>query len=325
MHEVRFVFYKHLLYFRNREIFKEQDHIKTMRINEQRLRRIVKESIDKFLDGKTGASKDDIFDLDRIPMEVLDKGFQRYHPYTLNISHRNPLASTRRLSESTDYYKQIADVKNTIRSTFPIAEEQFEIVEGAHGLYAAILVALTEDNADIIEKAMESQGFFRSQPTDAKLLTDRKNRQWLDMRFEPISPDDVTEEIKEKYNYICHLAPSVMEKDVERKGLVISNNNPEYRNSEARAFAAEGDVSDSDIQEIANALYEQAKGKNIPNLSPEYTLFKIDLSLTGKDVRFFYDINEKKGLYTKTAIQSEAIVGKSHVTALSGKSDVLPW
>ena len=131
-----------------------------------------------------GNTKDDIFDLEKIPMSILDKGWKRYNPYLLKIDHRHPL-STRRVCEGTDYLKQITKVKDIITSTFPISEEQFVIVEGNHGLYAALLIAVTDNNIDIIEESMETLGFFRSKPTDDKLLVERKKRQWIDMRFEP--------------------------------------------------------------------------------------------------------------------------------------------
>jgi hypothetical protein len=269
-------------------------------------------------------SKDDIFDLNKIPMEVLDGAYTRYHPYTLNISHENPLSRINRLTESTDYLAQIEDVKRTIRATFPIPDELFVIKEGYHNLFAAVLVALTDDNVDIIENSMWKLGFFRSQPTDSQLLIDRKNREWIDLRFEPILPDDVTDEIRNKYNYVYHLTPSIFAERVKQKGLTISNGNSTFKYSESRAYVTEGNITDEEIQTLADTLYEQARNANIPNLSNIYTLFEIDLAKVDKDVRFFYDINEKKGLYTKQPINADAITELRQVEAKK-VGDKLPW
>ena len=258
------------------------------------------------------------FDIDAIPMEVLDRGWKRYHPYNFTITHSNPLSRRKRITEGTEYLKQIHEVKKSIIHTYPISEEQFLIKEGEHGLYAAILIALEDDNADIIEYAMESQGFFRSQPTNEQLLIDRKKRVWLDMRFEPKNPDDVTMDLKDRYNYVYHLVPSIKEKDIEKNGIKASNNNPMYRYSEDRVFVTEGNIKDQGIQDLVDTLYVQALKKNIENLTNEYTLFKIDLNSLDKNIRFFYDINEKHGLYTKMDIPASAIVGKKHVYANSG-------
>lgn len=262
------------------------------------------------------------FDIDAIPMEVLDRGWKRYHPYNFTITHSNPLSRRKRITEATEYLKQIQEVKKNIISTYPISEEQFLIKEGEHGLYAAILIALTDDNADIIEYAMESQGFFRSQPTNEQLLIDRKNRAWLDMRFEPKNPDDVTMDLKDKYKYVYHLVPSIKEKDIEKNGIKASNNNPMYRYSENRVFVTEGNIKNQGIQDLVDTLYLQALKKHIENLTNEYTLFKIDLSSLDNKIRFFYDINEKHGLYTKMDIPATAIVGKKHVYANSGISNL---
>ena len=119
-----------------------------------------------------------MFDLDKIPMEILDKGYVRYRPYNLGITYRHPL---RRLNENADYFKKIDEAKKIIISTYPISEEQFIILKGHNGMYAAVLASLVDDNVDVIEEAMEKLGFFRSKPTDKKLLEDRKGRKWVDI------------------------------------------------------------------------------------------------------------------------------------------------
>ena len=126
--------------------------------------------------------KDDIFNLNSIPMEVLDKSYVRYEPYNLGITYRHPL---RRISENVDFKGKVEKAKSIILSTYPISEEQFIIREGHNGMYAAILASLVENNVEVIESAMLKLGFFRSKPTDEKLLTDIKNRKWIDLRFEP--------------------------------------------------------------------------------------------------------------------------------------------
>lgn len=251
-------------------------------------------------------SKDDLFDLDKIPMSILDKGWQRYNPYLLKIDHRHPLSS-KRVCESTDYLEQITKVKEIIIKTFPISEEQFVIVEGNHGLYAALLIAVTDNNIDIIEESMETLGFFRSKPTDDKLLKDRKERQWIDMRFEPRKPDDVTDTIREESDIVYHAAPIIFKDKILKDGLSVSNNNPEYRYSEERVFLAEGTSTEDDLQALVNSLYDQAKKKGIKNLTTIYAIFTIDLKKLDKNIRFYYDINEPKGIYAITDIPASVI------------------
>lgn len=205
-----------------------------------------------------------------------------------------------------------------IISTFPISDEQFRIIEDGQVLYIAILVAWTDDNVEVIEKAMESQGVLPSQSAEATILQDCENRRWFDIRFEPICPDDVTEEINEKYDNLYYLAPSAIEPDVERDGLIIAKGNSECWCSKAQNFE-DGDMSDACIQEHANKLYAQAISNSQAELSPNYTLFMVDLSLVGKSTRFFYDNSEKR-LYTKVAIPPFAVIGRRRIIAQGGES-----
>lgn len=285
-----------------------------IKINESQLKEIVKESVKRVLEESSFPSYDDIFNLDMVSMEILDKGWKRYHPFLFTIDHRNPLAN-RVIEEATDYRKQITLVKEAIINTFPIDESQFVIIDGHHGLCAAILVALKDDNVDIIEQAMEQKGFFRSQPTDEKLLYDRKHRQWIDLRFEPKDPDDVTEEVHRKYSILFHFTPSIFENKIKKDGLIVSNNNSDYRYSESRVYLSEGDMSDEDKIQLVNTLYAQAQDRNVPNLTNDYSIFIFDLKRMGNNIRFYYDINEPKGLYTKVSIPSDYILKIEHIKA----------
>lgn len=99
-----------------------------------------------------------IFNLDEMPMALLDEAWHRYHPYTMTKSHRNRLSTIRKVAKS-DCTQQIREVKQAITSTYLIPKEHFAILEGEHGLCAAILVPMTDDNAAIIEHEIEGQGF----------------------------------------------------------------------------------------------------------------------------------------------------------------------
>ena len=293
--------------------------MKKITISKTRLRQIVKESIKKVFNENNSAQKpypssNEDFNLDVIPIEELDKGWHRYHPYQFTIDHRNPLSRKKVVEEGTDYKAQILSAINTIVSTFELSPNQTIIKEGNHGLYAAILTAYIDDNIDVIESAMESQGFFRSQPVDSQFLEDKKNRVWVDMRFELKHPDDVTDEVHKKYQFIYHFTPSVFEKNVESGGFGISNNNSTFKYSEPRAYFCEGDINEIDKTELVNTLYTQAKEK-YGNVSNKYTLFKVDLNLIPKSIRFFYDINEPKGIYTTQPVPPSAIVEKTYYNA----------
>ena len=81
-------------------------------------------------------------------------------------------------------------------------------------------------------------------------------------------------------------------------------------------YVIKGRATANDIQELANELYQQAKQKGYPDLSKEYSLFKIDLSKIDNSVRFYGDINEEQGLFVLSPISPQAIAGIKRITAI---------
>lgn len=128
-----------------------------------------------------------IFNLGEMPMALLDEAWHRYHPYTMTKNHRNRLSTIRKVAKS-DCTQQIREVKQAITSTYLIPKEHFAILEGEHGLCAAILVAMTDDNAAIIEHEMEGQGFRVASPIDMICIADSQQRRWVEMHFAPAAP-----------------------------------------------------------------------------------------------------------------------------------------
>ena len=281
-----------------------------IKIAESRLRRIIREAVIDVVTSKAENEQNiprsnDVFDLDTIPMDILDNGYVRYEPYNLDITYRHPL---RRISEGIDYKKHIEQAKQVILDTYPIKDEQFIIRPGHNGMYAAILASLVDNNVQVIEEAMKKLGYFRSKPTDKKLLSDRKGRTWIDLRFEPIVSNDMTEFVRSNYMYVYHLAPSIHEKSIMEHGLVPSNNNSEFKYYEPRVYLMKGNVTSESMQELVNELYQQAKQNVYENLSPIYSLFTISLDKIDDNVRFYGDINERDGLFITSKISPSAFI-----------------
>lgn len=291
-----------------------------IRLTEGEFKHIIKEAVTQVLQQSSDENtqnlphRDDVFNLDKIPIEVLDKSYVRYEPYNLGITYRHPLRS---ISESIDFKKNIDEVRRIILSTYPLSEEQFIIMKGHNGMYAAILTSLVENNIKIIEEAMLKLGYFRSKPTDDKLLIDIKGRKWIDLRFEPTPSNDLTDYVRQNYQYVYHLAPSIFEDSIKEKGLQPSNNNAEFKYYEPRVYVMKGGVTKNAVQELANELYQQAKQKGYTNLSSIYCLFTIDLNKIDKNVRFYGDINEAEGLFITSPIKPKAFTKITKIEASS--------
>lgn len=180
-----------------------------------------------------------VFNLGEMPMALLDEAWHRYHPYTMTKNHRNRLSTIRKVANS-DCAQQIREVKQAITSTYLIPKGHFAILEGERGLCAAILVAMTDDNAAIIEHEMEGQGFRIALPIDMICMDDSQQRRWMEMHFAPAAPDDVTFELKLRYSTVYCLVPSELEASVEKHGIP------------APISIIRGDATMEEIQEFAN-------------------------------------------------------------------------
>lgn len=272
-----------------------------IRIEESDIRRIVKESIE---------TNDDIFDLTSFSKEKLKQNYVSYSPYRLSVGHGSVLQINQNgefLTEGIDHKANAEKAKEDITKHFPIDVRQFIISEGFHGLFAAILVANIKGNIEIIKGCMAQHNFFPSRHVPNLIELSIDGQEWVDMRFEPIEQDDVTDEIRKENNVLYHLSPSIFENSILQKGLLASNSNPVYKYPTDRLHLIEERASSSDIKRLASDLYVQAKMKGIKNLSPEYTLFSIDLSKVPDGVRFYEDINEDFGLFTVKKITKNAV------------------
>ena len=232
-----------------------------------------------------------IFNLGEMPMALLDEAWHRYHPYTMTKNHRNRLSTIRKVAKS-GCAQQIREVKQAITSTYLIPKEHFVILEDEHGLCAAILVAMTDDNAAIIENEMEGQGFCIASPTDMIRMDDSQQHRWMEMRFAPAAPDDVTFELKLRYSTVYCLVPSELEASVEKHGIP------------APISIIKGDATMEEIQEFAD---HQSRHTHRQPLASEYTLYAIDLSKTDRTIRFHGNIHAPKPLRTTTPIPPNAL------------------
>ena len=284
----------------------------TGRITESKLRRIVAEVVREVLqeDIVTGKTYDDIFDLTSFSKEMLRRNYVSYSPYRLSVGHGSPLQIDQKgefLTEGIDHKANAEMAKADITKHFPIDVHQFVISEGFHGLFAAILVANIKGNIEIIKGCMAQHNFFPSRYVPNLIELSIDGQEWVDMRFEPIEQDDVSDKIRNENKFLYHLTPSIFEKTIMQHGLMSSNSNPVYKYPTDRLHLIEERASSSDINRLASDLYAQAKMKGLKGLSPQYTLFEIDLSKVPETVRFYEDINEDFGLFTIKNISNNAI------------------
>lgn len=131
---------------------------------------------------QTLSAHDEVFDLDKIPMDVLDKGWKRYRPYLLKGDEQHPLNFGRPVGGDTPF-AVLQNIKILISNTFEIDKKQFVIIEDDEKPSISILIALCDNNVEVMEAAMQTQGCFKEAVACAHLLEDRKGRRWMNVRF----------------------------------------------------------------------------------------------------------------------------------------------
>lgn len=253
----------------------------------------------------------DFFNLDKLPIRVLDNLWLPMSSFNVGLPHRHAL---RLVGESVDFKGDVEKAKKIITSTYPIDKKLFKIQEGANGMFAALLMSLNTENVKTIEDSMLKLGFYRANPTDKQLLEDLKGRQYVTLRFEPTPANDLTSEVR-KYSKVYHTAPSIFEDSIKTNGLMPSNSNAEFRYYEPRVYLMKETISDNDKQDLINTLYQQAKQRGYDNLSPNYTLFTIEVNKIPTYIRFYGDINEENGLFITHPILPDAFSKIEHYVA----------
>ena len=131
---------------------------------------------------QTLSDHDEVFNLNKIPMDVLDNGWKRYRPYLLKGDEQHPFNFGRPVGGDTTL-AVLQNIKKLIVNTFEIDEKQFVIMNDYQGLSASVLVALCDDNVEVMEAAMQTQGYFKENVACTHLLEDQKGRRWMNVRF----------------------------------------------------------------------------------------------------------------------------------------------
>ncbi|MBP5517729.1 MAG: hypothetical protein J6X91_03620 [Bacteroidales bacterium] len=286
-----------------------------VRLSKVEVKELIKGSVERVLSMLESSSslflkKDEVFDLDKIPQDVLDRNYVLYSPYRLSASCDSRLqlsVSGRYLCDDIDYEESVDEAIEGITHTFPIDEVyQVSKQKGYHDIYVALLVANKQGNIDIIIESMGQYNYFLSKNTPSVVLK-KGDQEWIDLRFEPRLQDDVSDKVRKMYATLGHLSPAINKDNILENGLLASNNNPVFKYPSPRLYLIEENATNNDIKMLTQTLFGQALEKGIKGLTPEYILFSIDLSKVPDTTHFYWDVNEKFGLFTDSNIPPEAI------------------
>ena len=240
-------------------------------------------------------------DITSIPIETLKMGHKDFRLVPHSPAFGDPLSNDRRLNEAlfdilpADETVRLMKSKYLLPDNFIVKKEYYNLI----AIY--IIVSQVGINSKLIEDDMLKLGYF---------LGDCSPEQTIDgmtykvLRFEPLSKmqDDVTNAIKERFEYLYHWTPSSNVMDIARNGLLPMSKNSKFKYPPRIYLIACNDNN------LIDRLGEALASHNIDEGNEGYyTLLSVSTKAIDKDIRLFKDPISEIGLYTEQAIPSEAI------------------
>jgi hypothetical protein len=173
-----------------------------------------------------------------------------------------------------------------------------------------IILPTTTDKETVgkIKHFMQTCGYHLSQ--NAKPMYDGKYMAYL---FEPKFSKEVTDKIRENYQFLYHATPTVLLGKILKKGLAPQEKNAIFFYP-SRVYCMKGnDLDETQISELKNVQKARLKKVDLSkNDNNEYTILRIDISKLPENIQFYVDPMASQAIYTYNNIPPQAltILGK---------------
>lgn len=192
----------------------------------------------------------------------------------------------------------IETVKKDISFIFGLKPWQFKIEKQCNDVACAFLIPNIDDNAKLLIKSMKQLGWFNS--ICSRYYID--NKEYVNMKFEPLYELDITKEIHNNIKVIYHVSPAVNFNQIKKKGFIpLSNNNIfDYPN---RVYFIKGIVDEDTLINVAYELYKYIENQNLV----KYNIYTLDVSKIPLYITFQNDPNMDKGIFTYYKVPYKAV------------------
>jgi hypothetical protein len=133
----------------------------------------------------------------------------------------------------------------------------------------------------------------------------------LSMTFEPKYEKDITNYIKNNFNYLFHCTPNVYVERILKNGLIPYSRNTEYGYPERIYFMVGDELKKVQISVLFRVQVERIKKTmNIPKTNDDgkFSLLTIDVKRIPNNIKFYSDPNAPLSIYTHDNIPAETII-----------------
>lgn len=250
----------------------------------------------------TDDAKNDGIDITKIDIETLRNAYRDLRFVPTSTAYGDVLSEHQQIREAFGDILEPDDAIKRLLQKYGLPQQFARKVEHYHKIYIYVIIAKVGENDKIIENDMMKMGYFlsfRKAPIYANGMV------FQQLQFEPTSQlqDDVTEEIKSKYDYLYHWTPVYNINGIREKGLIPSHKNEKF-DYPPRTYLMAGDSDESQMKGVGQSI---CFANNNPSNNGMYALLSIDIENIDDRIRFYYDPNSAIGIYTEQTIPSDRV------------------
>ena len=277
---------------------------KIVKLTEQELHNIIKETVQVILKDKTIKTDFNInsIDISKIDIELLKQAYIDLRLVPSITAYGDILSDKLNIKESFGDIQPPDTIVNRIIQKYNIPPQLVIKREAFNKVYIYIITAIIGENDKIIEDDMKKMGYFLGHKGDVQEI---QGMSFQVLQFEPYSQiqNDETFNVKNRYKHLYHWTPEYYLNDILQKGLIPNHQNKMF-NYPHRIYLMKGD---SNLYEMKNLGQQLCFVNTDQRNNGKYILLKINLCDIDDSVHFYYDSNSEIGVYTEQEIPSNAI------------------
>ena len=277
---------------------------KIIKISNEELNTVIRESVRRVLNDADSIDSENFYGIDitKIDVETLKGAYIDLRLIPTSTAYGDILSDTQQIREA---FGDVIEPENAVKKLlqrYNLPQQFVRKVEHFHRIYIYVIIAKVGENDRIIEENMKKMGYFLSHKENPVTVQGMVFQQ---LQFEPTSQlqDDVTEEIKTKYDFLYHWTPEYNIKSIEQNGLMPSHKNENFDYPQ-RTYLMTGDSDEIRMMGLGQSI---CLGNNDPHNTGKYALLSIDIENIDDTIRFYYDPNSAIGIYTEQVIPSNRI------------------
>ena len=276
---------------------------KIIKLTENDLANIINECVKSVIsegsDDNTNYYDIDITDID---IDVLRSAYRDLRLTPTSVAYDGVLHEPQQIKEAFGDIVEPDEAIKDLLKKYGLPQQFARKIEHHHKIYIYVIVAKIGENEKIIEEDMIKMGYFLSKTLGVVTVN---GMSFQKLQFEPNSQlqDDITDEVKSKYDFLYHWTPMYCVEGIKQRGLIPSHKN-ELFNYPPRTYFMAGDSDERNMLGLGQKL---CTSNNNPKNNGRYALMAVGTKNLEEKIRFYYDTNSAIGIYTEQTIPQNNI------------------